>query len=82
MELIFSKEPRCPIPDLFLFKRVVAAAFFKRRRKIGNSIRASQAFRGLPIEELLERAGIDPGRRAETLSIEEYARLCGQFELG
>ena len=75
VELVFSKEPRCQIGDMFLFKRIVAAAFFRRRKKIANSIRASGAFPGLPLEECFERAGIDPNRRAETLSIEEFARL-------
>ena len=79
VELVFAKAPRVPVEDMFLFKRVVAAAFFKRRKKIANSLRISGAFAGPQIEAALERAGIDPGRRAETVSLEEYARLSAAF---
>jgi 16S rRNA (adenine1518-N6/adenine1519-N6)-dimethyltransferase len=75
VNLRFSKQPRAAVGDLFWFKRVVAAAFFQRRRKIANSMRAAGAFEGKHIDLAFERAGIDPGRRAETLSIAEYAAL-------
>lgn len=54
--------------------RVVKAAFSQRRKKLGNTIRQL----GLSKERTelcLQRAGIDPGRRAETLSVEEFGRL-------
>jgi 16S rRNA (adenine1518-N6/adenine1519-N6)-dimethyltransferase len=34
-----------------------------------------QSLKGLGGEALLERVGIDPTRRAETLSVEEFVRL-------
>ena len=34
-----------------------------------------QSVKSLGGEALLERAGIDPTRRAETLSVEEFVRL-------
>ncbi|MHC8509809.1 MAG: 16S rRNA (adenine(1518)-N(6)/adenine(1519)-N(6))-dimethyltransferase RsmA [Rhodospirillales bacterium] len=55
-------------------ERTVKAAFGQRRKMLRQSLR------GLVTAEDLEAAGIDPARRAETLSIAEFAaaaRLCG-----
>lgn len=51
------------------FARVVQAAFAQRRKTLRNSLAA--LLRGEEIEQL----GIDPGRRAETLTLDEFARL-------
>jgi len=34
----------------------------------------------VPAAELLERIGIDPGRRGETLSIEEFGKLANAIK--
>jgi 16S rRNA (adenine1518-N6/adenine1519-N6)-dimethyltransferase len=51
------------------FARVVSAAFEQRRKTLRNAIRA------LASEGAFEAAGIDPQRRGETLSVEEFVRL-------
>ena len=59
-----------PPGDLFsAMERLTAAAFGQRRKMLRGSLRA------LGGEGLLERAGIDPVRRAETLSVVEWDRL-------
>jgi len=59
-----------PPPDLFsAMERLTAAAFGQRRKMLRGSLRT---LGGIP---LLERAGIDPIRRAETLSVAEWDRL-------
>jgi len=50
-------------------ERLTAAAFGQRRKMLRG------ALRGLGGAALLERAGIDPERRAETLSVAEFERL-------
>ena len=45
-----------------------------RRKALLNSLR-DEGFEGAPTAAALEQAGIDPRRRAETLSIEEFAAL-------
>jgi 16S rRNA (adenine1518-N6/adenine1519-N6)-dimethyltransferase len=55
--------------DEDLFARIVAQAFSQRRKTLRN------ALRGLVEPESFEAAGIDPARRAETLSVEEYIAL-------
>ncbi|ESY63337.1 MULTISPECIES: 16S rRNA (adenine(1518)-N(6)/adenine(1519)-N(6))-dimethyltransferase RsmA [Mesorhizobium] len=64
-------EPRAtPLPaDVKKLGRVTEAAFGQRRKMLRQSVK------GLGGEALLERAGIDPTRRAETLSVEEFVRL-------
>jgi len=62
------------------FFELVRAGFSAPRKQIGNSL--SQGL-GLPkdgILPLLERAEVDWQRRAETLSLEEWARLWRVFE--
>jgi len=63
-------HPAQPPPKLFAaMERVTAAAFGQRRKMLRGSLRA------LGGEALLERAGIAPERRAETLDIAEFDRL-------
>jgi 16S rRNA (adenine1518-N6/adenine1519-N6)-dimethyltransferase len=59
-----------PLPaDLKALERVTEAAFGQRRKMLRQSLKS------LGGEALLEKAGIDGTRRAETLSVEEFARL-------
>jgi 16S rRNA (adenine1518-N6/adenine1519-N6)-dimethyltransferase len=51
------------------FAQVVAAAFGQRRKTLRNATRA------LVPEEAFTHTGIDPGRRGETLSVEEFVVL-------
>jgi 16S rRNA (adenine1518-N6/adenine1519-N6)-dimethyltransferase len=67
-------EGRIMAIDEGFFARVVMAAFTKRRKTLRN------ALRGLMPDEAFASAGIDPGRRGETLSVAEFAALadaCG-----
>lgn len=73
-----------PYPDIdapFLMD-VVRAAFSRRRKTLRNALTKSGAF-GLPREGLsaaLEAAGVDGSRRAETLELEEFARLARELQ--
>jgi 16S rRNA (adenine1518-N6/adenine1519-N6)-dimethyltransferase len=53
-----------------LFGRLVAAAFSQRRKTLRN------AAGGIADGAAFARAGIDPGRRGETLSVGEFIALC------
>jgi 16S rRNA (adenine1518-N6/adenine1519-N6)-dimethyltransferase len=60
-----------------MFYRVVKASFAQRRKTLANNL-MNNLFGKDKKEEMLrvlEEAGIDPARRGETLSIEEFARL-------
>ncbi|WP_425647552.1 16S rRNA (adenine(1518)-N(6)/adenine(1519)-N(6))-dimethyltransferase RsmA [Agrobacterium leguminum] len=59
-----------PLPcDVAKLEKVTEAAFGQRRKMLRQSVKS------LGGETLLERAGIDPTRRAETLSMEEFVTL-------
>jgi 16S rRNA (adenine1518-N6/adenine1519-N6)-dimethyltransferase len=60
-------------PDDFL--RVVAAGFSRRRKQLHNSLSESLWFPPGGEFQVLQAAGIDPARRAQTLTLEEWARL-------
>jgi len=56
------------------FAQLVAQAFSQRRKTIRNSLRK------MVDEETLEFVGIDPGLRAEAISIDDYVRLANALE--
>lgn len=60
-----------PEADPAWMERVAASAFAQRRKMLRQSLKSL----GDDAEALLTRAGIDPTRRAETLSIGEFAAL-------
>ncbi|MBI5212383.1 MAG: 16S rRNA (adenine(1518)-N(6)/adenine(1519)-N(6))-dimethyltransferase RsmA [Nitrospirae bacterium] len=64
-------KPAVTVDDEKLFFRVVKTSFAQRRKTLANSLKSISN----DIKEILIDAGIDPRRRAETLSIEEFARL-------
>jgi len=68
-----QKSPRVVIDDEARFRSIVRAAFGQRRKML----RAALA--GLAAATDLERAGIDPRRRGETLALEEFARLANSL---
>lgn len=51
------------------------AAFAQRRKTLRNSLSAALAAPVSQVERTLARAGIDPGRRAETVGVDEYLSL-------
>jgi 16S rRNA (adenine1518-N6/adenine1519-N6)-dimethyltransferase len=69
-------SPAVEVPDEKRFFRVVHAAFAQRRKTIANNLSAiSGKERKAELAALLAEIGIPPERRAETLSLEEFARL-------
>lgn len=68
-------KPPVDIPDEKTFFRVVAAAFSVRRKMLTNSLKNMGGLTGEQVKNWLDRAGIDGRRRAETLSLEEFAAL-------
>lgn len=65
------------VADESEFLKVVRAAFAQRRKTIFNNLKSASHSRSFscPIEAALERSNIDPKRRAETLSLAEFAAL-------
>jgi 16S rRNA (adenine1518-N6/adenine1519-N6)-dimethyltransferase len=68
-------EPRLPAAQLPAFFRLIKAGFSQKRKTLRNALSAGLGAPPVQIADLLQRAGIEPQRRAETLSIEEWERL-------
>jgi 16S rRNA (adenine1518-N6/adenine1519-N6)-dimethyltransferase len=70
--------PRAAVTDDGRFKKVVKAAFAHRRKTLLNSLKSDGEL-GAHAAQALVKAGIDGKRRAETLSVEEFAALERSF---
>ena len=57
------------------FFRVVQAGFSERRKQLHNALTHGLHYKNETVRTWLAEAAIDAGRRAETLSIEEWLRL-------
>jgi 16S rRNA (adenine1518-N6/adenine1519-N6)-dimethyltransferase len=68
-------RPPVRVPDPEGFFRIVRAAFSQRRKTLRNALIGSRLFSKERLDAAFRTAEIDPTRRAETLSIEEFARL-------
>ncbi len=69
------QEPAFDVPDDEWFFRVVRAGFGQKRKQLRNGLRSGLGLPAAEAEALLAAAGIDHRRRAETLSLEEWASL-------
>ncbi len=72
VRLLPVEKTRVPVKDLATYARVVRGAFAQRRKTLRNALGTALGEGALP---LLQAAGIDLGRRGETLSVAEFARL-------
>jgi len=68
-------EPVIPKDHLPRFFKLTKAGFGQKRKTLRNSLSAGLHIKPAEAEAMLKQAGIDPMRRAETLSIEEWGRL-------
>jgi 16S rRNA (adenine1518-N6/adenine1519-N6)-dimethyltransferase len=55
------------------FFRVARAGFSQRRKMLRNSLSAGLGLQPAPVGALLDEVGVDARRRAETLTLEEWA---------
>jgi 16S rRNA (adenine1518-N6/adenine1519-N6)-dimethyltransferase len=76
VKLTRRPTPAAEVKDEARFRRVVKAGFAQRRKTLLNSLKSDKALAAeVDLGKALERAGLDGSRRAETLSVEEFARL-------
>ncbi len=82
VQLRVRPEPAVSVLDEALFFKVVRASFARRRKNILNAL--SGAMGGISKEKwriILEKAGIDPGRRGETFSLTEFATVADMIKV-
>jgi 16S rRNA (adenine1518-N6/adenine1519-N6)-dimethyltransferase len=73
-------DPAIPQPALEAFFRLIKAGFSQKRKTLRNSLSAGLRIPPDQAGSLLESSQIDPQRRAETLSLEEWGRLTGRYQ--
>jgi 16S rRNA (adenine1518-N6/adenine1519-N6)-dimethyltransferase len=69
------RPPSDEVRDAARFRRLVKAGFAQRRKTLGNALRAARIVEPERLAAALARAGIDAGRRGETLTVAEWAAL-------
>lgn len=69
------RAPIVDVPSDEAFFRVVRAGFSQKRKQLRNSLAGGLGIRTLQSEALLQAAEVDPARRAETLTLPEWARV-------
>jgi 16S rRNA (adenine1518-N6/adenine1519-N6)-dimethyltransferase len=72
-------EPLLPPDERDEFFRVARAGFSQKRKQLKNSLAAGLGLPGEGVVAQLEAADIDPTRRAETLSMDEWRALYEAF---
>lgn len=79
LKLTKLNTARVEVDDFKTFQEFVQAAFKQRRKTIWNNFKAAYISNGIVeeniIKECLEESGINPIRRGESLTIEEFADL-------
>lgn len=81
LKLKLLDKPRVSVKDEDIFFKTVKAAFSQRRKTLQNCISSYFSIAKDQISELLESVGVDPLRRGETLSIEEFAMVADSLTL-
>ena len=76
--LVIDIYPAPLIPPALLstFFRLIKSGFAQKRKTLRNSLATGLHQAPADTEKLLRKAGIDPMRRAETLSLDEWQHLC------
>ncbi len=67
--------PLLPPDERTRFFRIVRAGFSQPRKQLKNSLSAGLHLTSEPVVNWVKQAGVDPSRRAETLSIAEWLAL-------
>lgn len=80
LKLKFRQQPAAAVRNEKLFFQCVRAGFGQRRKTLSNSMQTLQGVSKDLIRDSLDAAGIDPARRAETLSIEEFAKFSDEVD--
>ncbi|MBL8133793.1 MAG: 16S rRNA (adenine(1518)-N(6)/adenine(1519)-N(6))-dimethyltransferase RsmA [Anaerolineae bacterium] len=71
--------PPVDVPDVATFFKVVRAGFAQKRKQLKNAFAEGVGLSHADAAIMLELASIDPKRRAETLSLGEWAALARAF---
>lgn len=69
------RPPAADVGNPEVFERIVRGVFLQRRKTVSNALKPVADALGCSAPELLERAGVDPRKRPEELTLGEMAQL-------
>ena len=69
-------KPPVDVASEDIFRRIIKTSFANRRKMLSNTLKAVHP----DIKTIMNEINIDPSRRPETLSMEEFARLSNAIE--
>jgi 16S rRNA (adenine1518-N6/adenine1519-N6)-dimethyltransferase len=75
IHLRVRRAPPVPVGDPPRLRAVILASFGQRRKSLANALASGLGLGAERARAMCAAAGIDAGRRAETLSLAEFARL-------
>jgi 16S rRNA (adenine1518-N6/adenine1519-N6)-dimethyltransferase len=75
VHMVWKEKPMVERQDEEWFRKVVKACFSYRRKTLMNALKHSDLSIPEDVGARMEKIGIDPRRRPETLTIEEFASL-------
>jgi 16S rRNA (adenine1518-N6/adenine1519-N6)-dimethyltransferase len=79
VQLDVRPQPAVVVDDREAFFRLVRGGFAAPRKQLRNVLAIGLGLEPPAAEALLAAAGVDPQRRAQTLALEEWARLYGAW---
>ena len=78
LRIDFLQKPRFDA-EASALSQVVGAAFGMRRKILKNALKSLSGLDDQSLDLLLARSGIDPGCRAETLGLDDFATLAREY---
>jgi 16S rRNA (adenine1518-N6/adenine1519-N6)-dimethyltransferase len=75
VHMVWKEKPMVELEDEGWFKEVVKGSFGYRRKTLINALKHSGLSLPKDLQGRMEKAGINPQRRPETLTIDEFASL-------
>lgn len=80
IKITLHPEPLLPSEERETFFELIKAGFLHKRKTLRNSLSKGLGWAPKRASALLNSGGIDPGRRAETLSLEEWIHLTSVYD--
>jgi len=75
VRFLLRERPPVEVPDEALLFRIIRGSFHMRRKQLLNTLTETLGLQKDVLEHLCRQVRIDPRRRGETLTLEEFAKL-------
>ena len=75
VRFLLRERPPVEVPDEALLFRIIRGSFHMRRKQLINTLEETLSLGKPELDRLCRQVRIDPQRRGETLTLEEFAKL-------